>query len=498
MKKINLKMLCIIERIVIIGIVIRLCLFNINGNIRSLIILLGVFLLIFLPDQTKKIYNEKEKNTNNIKDTNFNSSNLDFSENIETKQTEKMEELKKDKSKTLDELNNMKKINYKLPNLDLLCDNIEIKDILQSKEFEDSKSKVLFGVKENLNTKIIDINETSHILIAGTTGIGKTTLLDNIIINILFKSKPNEVKFIMIDTSNNGLRLYNGIPHLLIPVITDSNKSVGTLAWVVQEIENRNRMFFSENVEDFTDFNKKMEANKKSKLSEIIVIIDEIYEIINKDREDVEKELISITRQGKKTGIFLIISTNRPSTDIVSGAIKANIYTRISFFLPSRLDSKLILDMDGAEKLKNHGDVLFKTLGITKPNKYHCPYLSIEGIKNVVEFFLKTNEACYSADILENIENHIYNDIFKNTEDDNYYDIGADPLLMDVIDAVVTTGQASASFIQRRFKIGYARASVLIDQLEERGIISGYQGNKPRQVLMSVERLEELKHNNVL
>lgn len=497
MKKINKKMLCIIERIVIIGIVIRLCLFNINGNIRSLIILLGVFLLIFLPDQTKKIYNEKEKNTNNIKKTNYNSSNLNFSENIETKETAKMEELKKDKSKTLDELNNMKKINYELPNLGLLCDNIEIKNILQSKEFEDSKSKVLFGVKEDLNTKIIDINETSHILIAGTTGIGKTTLLDNIIINILFKSKPDEVKFIMFDTSNNGLRLYNGIPHLLIPVITDANKSVGTLAWIVQEIENRNRLFFSENVEDFTDFNRKMEGNKKSKLSEIIVIIDEIYEIINKNKEDVEKELISITRQGKRAGVFLIISTNRPSTDIVSGAIKANIYTRISFFLPSRLDSKLILDMDGAEKLKNHGDVLFKTLGITKPNKYHCPYLSVDGIKNVVEF-LKTNETYYSADILENIENHIYKDIFKNIEDDNYYDIGVDPLLMDAIDAVVTTGQASTSFIQRRLKVGYARAGILIDQLEERGIISGYQGSKPRQVLMSVERLEELKHNNVL
>jgi len=488
MKKNNLKMLCIIERIVIIGIVIRLCLFNINGDIRSLIILSGIFLFIFLPEQTKKKYNIKEeKNIENNKEQNkkieFNNLsdtekiNYDLFKNEETKNT------------TISVIVNSEKNSYELPQIDLLSNDIEIKEIIQSKEYKDSKSKVLFGVKEDLNTKIIDINETSHILIAGTTGIGKTTLLDNIIINILFKSKPDEVKFVMIDASNNGLRLYNGIPHLLVPVITDVNKSVGTLAWIAQEIENRSMLFLSQNVEDLNDFNKKMEANKKNKLHSIIVIIDEIYEIVNKNKEDVENELIKITRQGKKVGVFLILSTNRPSTDIVSGAIKANIYTRISFFLPSRLDSKLILDMDGAERLENHGDILFKTIGITKPQKYHCPYLSTDGIKNVVDDLVKKNETYYSEAVLENIEAYYSKGIEYND-----YGMEEDPLLMDAIDVVVETGQASTSFIQRRFKIGYARASKITEQMEERGVISGYSGSKPRMVLMSKERLKELKN----
>ena len=492
MKKNNLKILCIIERVIIIGIVIRLCLFNINGDIRSLIILAGIFLYIFLPEQTKKKYNIKEeRNIENNKEQNkeieiknlYDTEKINYNlfKNEETKDT------------NISVVVNSEENNYELPPIDLLSNDIEIKEIIQSKEYKDSKSKILVGVKEELKTLIIDIMETSHILIAGTTGIGKTMLLDNIIINTLYKSRPNEVKFVMLDTSNNGLRLYNGIPHLLIPVITDANKSIGALAWLVQEIENRNKIFINENVEDFIEFNQKMELDNKNKIPMIIVIIDEIFEIVNRDKESVEELLTKITRQGKKMGVFLIISTNRPSTDIVSGAIKANIYTRISFFLPSRLDSKLILDMDGAEKLKNHGDLLFKTIGITTPKKYHCPYLSIDGIKNVVNF-LKKNETYYSENILENVEGHYLKDTFENIENTSYDINETDPLLMDAIDVVVETGQASTSFIQRRFKIGYARAGRIINQMEERGVISGYLGSKPRMVLMSIEKLNELKN----
>ena len=181
--------------------------------------------------------------------------------------------------------------------------------------------------------------------------------------------------------------------------------------------------------------------------------------------------------------IFLIISTNRPSTDIVSGTIKANIYTRISFFLPARLDSKLILDVDGAESLKNHGDLLFKTIGITTPQKYHCPYISIDGIKNIVKF-LKNGENNYQKDVLEKIEK---NNCVESVEDDDI-----DSFLAEAIETVIETGEVSTSFIQRRFKVGYARAGRIIDQMEERGIISGYQGSKPRDVLISKERWQEL------
>ena len=249
----------------------------------------------------------------------------------------------------------------------------------------------------------------------------------------------------------------------------------------MQEIENRNKLFLAETAEDFIEFNKKMESYNKNKLPTIVVIIDEISDIVNKDKENVEDFLVKITKKGKKAGILLIISTNRPSTDIVSGSIKANIYTRISFFLPARLDSKLILDMDGAEKLENHGDILFKTIGITTPEKYHCPYISIDGIKTVVDF-LKKGGNNYQIDVLEKIEN--------NNDVESYE---TDPLLMDAIGIVVQTGLASTSFLQRRFKINYSRAGRIIDQMEERGIISGYQGSKPREVLISKERWQELK-----
>ena len=381
---------------------------------------------------------------------------------------------------------------YEFPTIELLYEENEIKEIIQSKQYLGNKSNIMVGLKEEENIRIIDLHETSHILIAGTTGIGKTTLLDNIIINILYKSSPYETKIIIFDTNNNGLRLYNGIPHLLLPVITDSRKSVGALAWLVQEIENRYGLFTENNIENINEYNNKQQLENKNILPEIVVIIDEILDIMNAEKEDVENSLIKITKLGKKVGIILIISTNRPSTDVISSSIKANIFTRISFYLPARMDSKMILDMDGAEKLKNHGDLLFKTIGITKPQKYHCPFISGDAIKSVVNF-LKKNGLSFSADILDAVENHniINNSLTANQSEEE----DPDPFLEEAIDIVVETGEASTSFIQRRFKVGYARAGRIIDQMEERGVISGYHGSKPRDVLWTLEKLAEMKMN---
>lgn len=381
-----------------------------------------------------------------------------------------------------------KEIKYEFPRIELLNNEEEIKEVIQSKEYVESESKIIFGLKEGLNIRIIKLEETSHILIAGTTGIGKTTLLDNIIINILYKSTPDETKLMILDTSSNGLGVYNGIPHLLIPVISDAKRSIGALAWIVKEIENRLKVFFMENVKDFVEYNKKM--NNKIKLPRIVIIVDEILDIVSCDKESVDDYLTKITKQGKKAGVFLIVSTNRPSSDIVAGSVKTNIYTRISFFLPSRLDSRLILDMDGAEKINSIGDILYKTIGVTIPKKYHCPFISSNGVKNVVNF-LKNIGAFYPVEILEKIENannpryELESDI-ENEEDD--------PFLMEAIDVVVETGQASTSFIQRKFKVGYARAGRIIDQLENRGIISGYSGCEPRSVLITKEKLKEIKN----
>lgn len=314
------------------------------------------------------------------------------------KQDKKMDEL------VLEHIKNVEDEDYEFPPIELLNQELEIMKVLSSKEFKENKSKTIIGFKADSNVKTtIDIQETSHILIAGTTGIGKTTLLDNIIVDVLYKAKPNEIKFVMFDTNNNSLRTYNGIPHLLIPVITDVKKAIGALAWVVQEIENRYQVFFNQSVDDIMGYNEKTQENK---LPVILVIIDEVSDIINYNKDEIEELLIRITKFGKKAGVFLIISTNRPSTNIISGTIKANIYTRISFFLPAKLDSRLILDVDGAEKLRAHGDMLFKTIGVITPQKYHCPYISLEGIKNIVNFF-KRDEVYYNKDILEQIEKKI-------------------------------------------------------------------------------------------
>ena len=477
MKQSNINKICKIERILFaIVMFIGFCLIEFNADVGTAIILFGIFLIIVLPKLTIKIF-AKENTTQVFQNKIENNSNINKTNEVFEKSEDNIE---------LKVEHEISEINYEFPMPELLSDDKEIREIIESKEYIDAESKTVVGLKEELNTKIIDLQETSHILIAGTTGIGKTTLLDNIIIDIIYKSKPDETKFIMFDTSNNSLRTYNGIPHLLIPVITDAKKSVGALAWIVQEIENRNKIFLSNNIEDITGFNKKMESYNKGKLPTIIVVIDEVSDIVNIDKEDVDEYLTRITKQGKKAGVFLILSTNRPSTDIVSGSIKANIYTRMSFFLPARLDSKLILDMDGAEKLKNHGDILFKTIGITTPQKYHCPYISTNGIKKVVNFLKGSSNNNYQTEILDKIENS------------NQFDIDneADPLLEDAIEIVIETGQASTSFIQRRFKVGYARSGKIIDQMEERGIISGYQGSKPREVLMTKERWEELKNKS--
>lgn len=482
MEQDKMKKISKIERIICtIIIIIGFFLMDINEDIATSVILLGIFLIIILPKLTMKKV-KKAITPEFLQNKIENSINIDESKTTEEELFEESE-----KSIKLENEDIIYDTNYEFPSIELLTEEDEIKDVIQSREYKDNESKIILGLRENSNTKIIDIQKTSHMLIAGTTGIGKTTLLDNIIINILYKSKPSETKFVMFDTNNNSLRLYNGIPHLLIPVVTDAKKSVGALAWIVYEIENRNKLFMNEMAEDFVEFNKKMEIYNKSKLPTIVVIIDEISDIVNNDKENVEDYLLKITKKGKKAGVFLIMSTNRPSTDIVSGAIKANIYTRISFFLPARLDSKLILDMDGAEKLKNHGDILFKTIGITTPKKYHCPYVSIDGIKKVVKF-LKNFENYYSMDVLEKIENNNNNNVVDSDE--------TDTLLMDAIQVVVETGQVSTSFIQRRFKVGFARACSIIDEMEERGVISGYQGSKPREVLWTLERLAEFYKNN--
>ena len=310
-------------------------------------------------------------------------------------------------------------------------------------------------------------------------------------VSIIYKAKPSEVKLVMVDPKVVELSVYNGIPHLLIPVVTDPKKAAGALAWAVQEMENRYSLFASKNVRDIKGYNEELDKEGSTeKLPQIVIIIDELADLMMVSSKEVEDSICRLAQKARAAGMHLVIATQRPSVDVITGIIKANIPSRISFAVSSQVDSRTILDMAGAEKLLGKGDMLFYPAGAAKPTRVQGAFISDKEVEKVVDFVKANGEATYNDDILEQIEkaNSTDKEIEEQENDDD-----TDPLLMEAIEVVVETGQASTSFIQRRFKVGYARAGRIIDQMEERGIISGFQGSKPREVLMSKERWQELK-----
>lgn len=330
-----------------------------------------------------------------------------------------------------------------------------------------------------------------HVLIAGSTGSGKSVCINTIITSIIFNAKPSEVKLVMVDPKVVELSVYNGIPHLLIPVVTDPRKAAGALAWAVQEMDDRYNKFATKGVRDLNGYNASMEKEGEGKkLPQIVIIIDELADLMMVAAKDVEDAICRLAQKARAAGMHLVIATQRPSVDVITGLIKANVPSRIAFAVSSQIDSRTILDMVGAEKLLGKGDMLFSPAGSSKPTRIQGAFVSDDEVEKIVDFVKANGTANYSEEILESIENGNKSDkeLAGETTDDD-----TDSFLMDAMDVVVETGQASTSFIQRKFKVGYARAGRIIDQLEERGVISGYQGSKPRQVLITKERLEELK-----
>lgn len=371
---------------------------------------------------------------------------------------------------------------------------VHLREVLESKEFKDSKSKLTVALGKGVagNPEMADIAKMPHVLIAGSTGSGKSVCINTIITSIIYKSKPSEVKFVMIDPKVVELSVYNGIPHLLIPVVTDPKKAAGALAWAVQEMENRYNLFAQKGVRDLKGYNHVIEKEKEvGKLPQIVIIIDELADLMMVAKNDVEDAICRLAQKARAAGMHLVIATQRPSVDVITGLIKANVPSRIAFAVSSQVDSRTIIDSVGAEKLLGKGDMLFFPSGAPKPSRIQGAFVSDEEVEKIVGFIKQNGTATYSEDIMESIENS--NKTEKELEKEQSEDDDTDPFLMEAIETVVDTGQASTSFIQRRFKVGYARAGRIIDQMEERGVISGYQGSKPRQVLMSKERLEELK-----
>ena len=351
---------------------------------------------------------------------------------------------------------------------------------------------------------IADIAKMPHVLVAGSTGSGKSVCINTLITSILYKAKPSEVKLLMVDPKVVELSIYNGIPHLLIPVVTDPKKAAGALAWAVQEMENRYHLFASKNVRDLKGYNAVVESEmergrteleekyEQGKLPQIVIIIDELADLMMVAAKDVEDAICRLAQKARAAGMHLVIATQRPSVDVITGIIKANVPSRIAFAVSSQIDSRTILDMAGAEKLLGKGDMLFYPIGAAKPVRVQGSFVSDKEVEKIVSFIKKDGgESQYSQKIIAQIENSIKSDKerdedLKDEEDD------ADPLLTEAIEMVIDIGQASTSLVQRRLKVGYARAGRIIDQMEARGIISGFEGSKPRQVLITKERWNEL------
>ena len=383
---------------------------------------------------------------------------------------------------------------------------VHLREIIESVKFQDAESNLSMALGKDIagDPVIADIAKMPHVLIAGSTGAGKSVCINTLIASILYKAKPSDVKLLMVDPKVVELSVYNGIPHLLIPVVTDSKKAAGALAWAVQEMENRYQLFAQKNVRDLKGYNAAIEKDKETmsgeeaeleekydqgKLPQIVIIIDELADLMMVAAKDVEDAICRLAQKARAAGMHLVIATQRPSVDVITGIIKANIPSRIAFAVSSQVDSRTILDMVGAEKLLGKGDMLFYPSGAPKPTRLQGAFVSDKEVEKIVDFLKSNGEVTYNEDILESIEksNSTDKEIEEQVEDDD-----TDPFLADAIETVIETGQASTSFIQRRFKVGYARAGRIIDQMEARGIISGYEGSKPRTVLMTKERWQEL------
>ena len=378
---------------------------------------------------------------------------------------------------------------------------VYIREILESKNFKEHSSALAFALgKDAANEEIVgDIAKMPHVLIAGSTGSGKSVCINSLIVSLLYKSKPSDVKMILIDPKMVELSGYNGIPHLLIPVVTDPKKAAGALNWAVNEMVNRYNLFASKGVKDIKGYNKVIEQSGESaKLPQIVIIIDELADLMMVAPNDVEDAICRLAQMARAAGMHLVIATQRPSVDVITGIIKANVPSRIAFTVSSNVDSRTILDSAGAEKLLGKGDMLYFPVGATKPQRIQGTWISEKEIETIVESIKKDDVVNYDDKIIESIENTQLkgkgSKPNSEKDPDSIEDAPSeDPLLNDAIDLVVDMGQASASMLQRRFKIGYSRAGRIVDQMEERGIISGYEGSKPRKLLISKQEWQEIK-----
>ena len=378
---------------------------------------------------------------------------------------------------------------------------VAFRDLIESKEFKESKSKISFAVGKDISgkTKVTDIAKMPHLLIAGATGSGKSVCINTIIMSILYKADPNEVKLLMIDPKVVELSVYNGIPHLMIPVVTDPKKASGALHWAVAEMTDRYEKFAQANVREINGYNAKVDSievpegqERPQKMPQIVIIVDELADLMMVASNDVEEAICRLAQLARAAGIHLVIATQRPSVNVITGLIKANMPSRIAFAVTSGVDSRTILDMNGAEKLLGKGDMLFSPQGAPKPIRVQGAFVSDEEVSDVVEYIKEHNgDAQYNDSVqqkMESLQSCGSNSV--SISDSDASDDGRDAYFVDAAKIIVDKEKASIGMLQRYLKVGFNRAARIMDQLEEAGIVGPEEGTKPRTVLMNKEQFE--------
>ena len=361
---------------------------------------------------------------------------------------------------------------------------VGFKEIISSSKFIKSKHEIPFAMGKSISGEVIisAIEKMPHLLVSGATGSGKSVCINTIIMSILYKHSPDEVKLLLIDPKVVELSIYNGIPHLIMPVITDPKKASSSLYWAISEMEKRYKLFEENHVRDIKGYKKAAETDDSMEnLPYIVVIVDELSDLMMTAASEVEDYITRLAQKSRACGIHLIIATQRPTVDVITGTIKANIPSRISFAVTSQIDSRTILDMQGAEKLLGKGDMLYAPSDSMKPVRIQGAFVSDEEVLNVVEYIKESSETNYNEEAIEKVEENVTTDL----EDE-------DELIDEAIKVIITDQTASVSMLQRKLKIGYARAGRIIDQLEQKGIVGGYEGSKPRKVLVDRTYLENL------
>ena len=376
-----------------------------------------------------------------------------------------------------------------------------LRDLLEPKEFQSSKSPISFAVGKDIAGKVVvaDIAKMPHLLVAGATGSGKSVCINTLIMSIIFKADPEDVKLILVDPKVVELSVYNGIPHLMIPVVTDPKKAAGALNWAVAEMEKRYKLFADYNVRDLKGFNEKIEhggakEEGQKKLPQIVIIIDELADLMMVAPGEVEGAICRLAQLARAAGLHLILATQRPSVNVITGLIKANMPSRIAFSVSSGVDSRTIIDMNGAEKLLGKGDMLFYPSGYPKPVRVQGSFVSDKEVQAVVDYLISNNGgASYSDELEEHMNSSApaQSQISASEEEDSH-----DTYFVDAGKLIIEKEKASIGMLQRMFKIGFNRAARIMDQLAEAGVVGPEEGTKPRKVLMTKEEFEQYIENN--